>query len=379
MKRAINTMLFTLAGCLFAQAQQVGQVTTKTFKSAYFPFEREIFIYTPALYAELDQADLDVIYVFDSQWRSHFSLVSGLIEETQIEGEDYLPFIVVGIPSAYNPEHNYERNNDFLPEPQTVNLSEPFVANTHNFRKFLSEEVMPYINNNYRTSGHTLGVGHSLSGSFVIDAMTQDGMFDDIIAVSPNLEWDARRFSNDLLNYDYTDGKPRFISLTMANEAEASFGPEWRPAWEDTKAKLEGETRLDNVKLLIKEYPECSHMRSYVEALEDILPLWAMYRHTEYITDPTLHPVHIELTLPGEEGDIYITGNQEALGDWNPQGVKMTQVNDSTYSADLNVKLPAEYKFTRGSWDNQPYISNSFNGNQRIHSPQRANKSYSAM
>lgn len=376
MKKILSVALCILAGCLFAQAQQVGRVTTKTFKSAYFPFERDIFIYTPAHYDELDQADLDVIYVFDSQWRSHFSLAAGLIEETQIEGEDYLPFIVVGIPSAYNTEHKYERNNDFLPEPQTVALQEPFVANTSNFRKFLTEEVMPYINDNYRTSGHTLAVGHSLSGSFVIDAMTKDGMFDDIIAVSPNLEWDSRRFANDLLNHDYSNGKARFISLTMANEGEESFGPDWRPAWEDTKEKLAGASRPDNVKLLINEYPEYSHMRSYVEALKDILPLWAMYRHTEYITDPTLHPVHIELTLPGEEGDIYITGNQEALGDWNPQGVKMTKVNDSTYSVDLNVKLPAEYKFTRGSWDNQPYIDNSFNGNQRIHTPAQATKRY---
>lgn len=378
MKKILSIALCGLAGCAFAQAQQVGQVTTKTFKSAYFPFERDIFIYTPAHYDELDQTDMDVIYVFDSQWRSHFALVQGLIEENQIEGEDYLPFIVVGVPSAYNPEYKYERNNDFTPEPQTVSLNEPFVSNTENFRKFLTEEVMAYVNDNYRTSGHTLGVGHSLSGSFVIDAMTQDGMFDDIIAVSPNLEWDTRRFANDLLNYDYADGKPRFISLTIANESEESFGPEWRPAWDDTKAGLEGATRPDNVKLLIKEYPDYSHMQSYVEALKDMLPLWAMYRHTEYITDPTLHPVHIELTLPGEEGDVYITGNQEALANWNPQGVKMTQVNDTTYSVDLKVKLPAEYKFTRGSWDNQPFLNNSFNGNQRIHTTAQATKRYQA-
>lgn len=319
MKRLFSILMTAILGCTFANAQQVARVTTKTFKSGYFPFERDIFIFTPSHYDEMDQTELDVIYVFDSQYRSHFSLVNGLIEETQVEGEDYMPFIVVGIPSAYIPEYKYERNNDFLPEPQTVKLSEPFTANTHNFRKFLTEEVMPYINSNYRTSGHTLAVGHSLSASFVLDAMVKDGMFDDCIAMSPNFEWDAMRFANGLTNYDYAARKPRFIFLSMGNECEATgWGPTWRPAWDATKAKLENATRPDNVKLLIKEYPEFSHMRSYLPALTDILPIWAMYRHTEQVTDPTLHPVHIELTLPGRRG----TSTSPAIRSHWPTGTR---------------------------------------------------------
>lgn len=56
----------------------------------------------------------------------------------------------------------------------------------------------------------------------------------------------------------------------------------------------------------------------------------------------------------------------------------MNQLNDSTYAIDLKVKFPAEYKFTRGTWDNQPFLTNSFNGNQRIHSTARASKHYKA-
>jgi hypothetical protein len=32
---------------------------------------------------------------------------------------------------------------------------------------------------NYRTSGRTLGIGHSLSASFVLDSMITDDLFDD--------------------------------------------------------------------------------------------------------------------------------------------------------------------------------------------------------
>ncbi len=290
-----------------------------------------------------------------------------------------MPFIVVGIPSAYNPEYKYERNNDFLPEPTTVTVSEPFRANSHAFKRFLTEEVFPYVNTHYRTSGHTLAIGHSLSASFTLDAFACEDMFDDYFVLSPNLSWDDGHFARGFLNHDFSDGKPRFFFMSMANESEPTgWAPEWRRAWDSTKSAIESAAYPDNVKILIKEYPDYSHMRSYVECLMDALPVYAMYRHTEHISDPTLHPVHIELKMDTPEGDIYITGNQEALANWNPQGVKMRRIDDTTYAIDLELKLPAEYKFTRGSWDNQPYISNSFNGNQRIHHPARATKCYQA-
>ena len=41
-------------------------------------------------------------------------------------------------------------------------------------KKFLKKELMPYVNANYRTSGRNIGIGHSLSASFVLDCMITD-------------------------------------------------------------------------------------------------------------------------------------------------------------------------------------------------------------
>ena len=72
--------------------------------------------------------------------------------------------------------------------------------------------------------------------------------------------------------------------------------------------------------------------------------------------------------------DIYITGNQDALKNWNPKGVKLQAENDSIFSIELKLKLPAQFKFTRGSWETEAYIKNSsIPGNLRIETDKRKN------
>ena len=76
------------------------------------------------------------------------------------------------------------------------------------------------------------------------------------------------------------------------------------------------------------------------------------------------------------KGDVYITGNQEALANWNPKGVKMKQKNDSTYTIDLQLHLPVYFKFTRGDWDHQLFMENAIPGNLVIYKPEPAIRTY---
>jgi hypothetical protein len=88
------------------------------------------------------------------------------------------------------------------------------------------------------------------------------------------------------------------------------------------------------------------------------------------------YPVHIELQCENMKGDVYITGNQEALANWNPKGVKMNQVNDSTCSIDLQLHLPAYFKFTRGDWEHGANILNAEPGNLIIHKAEPTTRVY---
>lgn len=52
---------------------------------------------------------------------------------------------------------------------------------------------------------------------------------------------------------------------------------------------------------------------------------------------------------------VYITGNHPGLGGWNPSKIKMSKENSNrwTYTLKLEKQTTLEYKFTKGSWNNE--------------------------
>ncbi len=68
--------------------------------------------------------------------------------------------------------------------------------------------------------------------------------------------------------------------------------------------------------------------------------------------------------------------NKKSLANWEVKGVKMTLTSDSIASIDLRLHLPAQFKFTRGSWEREAIISNADTGNQIIHDAEHATRIY---
>jgi len=67
--------------------------------------------------------------------------------------------------------------------------------------------------------------------------------------------------------------------------------------------------------------------------------------------------VNFQITVPPTTppgSDVFVTGDQAALGSWNGQGLKLAKQADGTFSG--SVVLPPgvqiQWKLTRGSWDN---------------------------
>ena len=56
----------------------------------------------------------------------------------------------------------------------------------------------------------------------------------------------------------------------------------------------------------------------------------------------------------------------------------MNKIDNKTYAIDLNLQLPAEFKFTQGAWENQITPENAYVGNLRIFTAENANKHYIA-
>ncbi|MDD7461618.1 MAG: alpha/beta hydrolase-fold protein [Prevotellaceae bacterium] len=376
MKKKLIAVLLNLItmSCL---AQQIAQVNTVTLKSNYFDHDRTIFIYTPDLYQEYTKNEYDVIYVFDAQDRSKFDLVHSLpYLFGNMDNEFMRNFIVVGICSPYIKESDYSRNNDYLPSPLHQHdglFKGKYHGNSKELKLFIKNELMPYINKNYRTTGHSLGIGHSLSASFILDAMITDELFDDYIAISANYCYDKERLANDFINYPFCKlSSPRFIFLSMADET-TSWTEDWGQAWKKIEHfVLDEKTSPKNVKLLIKTYPKFNHISTYLPSMQD-----ALYQYMQFLasninyTSPSIYPIKIELTGCSKEDEVYITGNQAALGNWEPDKIKLKMINDSTKSINLKLHLPAHFKFTRGTWETEGYIKDAYPGyNLSITKPQ---------
>jgi predicted alpha/beta superfamily hydrolase len=59
------------------------------------------------------------------------------------------------------------------------------------FLQFIREELMPYVDANYKTQSYKILAGHSFGGITSINCvLTHPGMFDAYIAISPSLWWD---------------------------------------------------------------------------------------------------------------------------------------------------------------------------------------------
>ncbi len=157
--------------------------------SAILGDTREINVWLPSGYAEGREIGA-VIYVLDGGADQDFPHIAGLGQLGALSWT-YETFIIVGIQTK-------DRQHELTPaatDPRFVQ-GFPQAGGAPAFRRFLAEEVRPFIEARYRTGKRTALMGESLAGLFVTDTLLeQPELFDDYIAVSPSLWWDAGRIA----------------------------------------------------------------------------------------------------------------------------------------------------------------------------------------
>jgi hypothetical protein len=63
--------------------------------------------------------------------------------------------------------------------------------------------------------------------------------------------------------------------------------------------------------------------------------------------------VTVEVKASKFTEEIYITGNQRALGDWNPEKTNMIATSDSTRMITFETYGDLKFKITGGSWEKE--------------------------
>jgi len=137
----------------------------------------------------------------------------------------------------------------------TKSIDWPTSGGAETFHKFLSEELVPYIDKNYRTHPFRILVGHSLGGLFAVESLARNPkLFQATLALSPSLYWDKFKW---LKNADSMfEGKSSwkhflFISCEPKDEEQTGYLDQFRKLTESTAPKYFSYT--------YNLYPEESH------------------------------------------------------------------------------------------------------------------------
>ncbi|MGZ8868880.1 MAG: alpha/beta hydrolase, partial [Thermoanaerobaculia bacterium] len=135
-----------------------------------------------------------VVYVLDADYS--FAIARNVIEH--LSDRDHLePLIVVGIAYGGPPQYRLNRTRDYTP---THSLESPYGPEMQKhsgggvkFRQFLIDELVPFIDREYRTDKAKRAlVGHSYGGLFTTWVMLTTGTktFNRYVVVSPSYWYD---------------------------------------------------------------------------------------------------------------------------------------------------------------------------------------------
>ncbi len=178
--------------------------------------QREIIVGVPAGYEGGDETH-PVVYLLDGP--SHFHHTTGAARFLARNGR--MPdVIVVAIP-------NTDRTRDLSPPVHSDAVpARSSAGGADNFLEFISGELKPFIDENYRTRPYAILIGHSLGGLFANHALVhRPDVFNAYISISPSLWWDEQRLVAQADSaFDHIGDLVGDFYMTMGNEGGAMLG-----------------------------------------------------------------------------------------------------------------------------------------------------------
>jgi predicted alpha/beta superfamily hydrolase len=266
-------LLISNMGCTGQTSKKYTIGQNIQLKSKILNEERKIFIHLPNNYEKTKQK-YPVLYILDGEWNFNFAqgIVSFLSARNRIPG-----MIVVGIA-------NTNRARDFY------NLSSKPGDKNNDFLEFLEDELLPYIDSNYRTQPYRVLFGHSATATATILMLfSKPKSFNGYIAVSPYLlSWrgglNLTEFAQKRLKEYSSLNKSLFISVGAEPVHKGSY---------DQFFNLLKTTRPQGFRWGFLHFPSDDHAS---------VPLKSLYSGLEYLYSQWIPP--LELAEKGAESII---------------------------------------------------------------------------
>lgn len=176
----------------------------------------DIYVQLPFKYESqfMQKERYPVIYVLDAP--VGLPLISGILEP--LIGYNNAPqMIVVGVSTS-------NRNRDLTP---SIDLNyESHGGGADKYLEFIEKEVIPYINENYRTEDFRVLSGHSYGGLFATYAFyKKPNLFQAHFANSPSLFWENGKTVKELIKFvEQNPNHKNFLYMNMGNEGNPESG-----------------------------------------------------------------------------------------------------------------------------------------------------------
>lgn len=202
----LPVLLLLLTTVTYAQNKEnFSRNQTLNIASSILNETRNISVYLPDDYA-YSGAKYPVLYLLDGG--AHLQHASAAADYLSMRG--IIPdIIIVAI-------HNIDRTRDFSP----VHVEErPTTGGAEKFLGFLSKELVPRLDETYRTTGFNILLGHSFGGTFIgYTLLARPDLFDAFLAASPALmyadNYVVKQTSKKLKPFKY----PKYFYMTVGNE-----------------------------------------------------------------------------------------------------------------------------------------------------------------
>lgn len=191
----IATCLLAAAPALAAPAPEEGKpiVIGQSYelRSALLGDTRRINVYLPPGYSDPNKR-FPVLVLLDGGAAEDFHHITGLAQVTAAYGA-VQEVIVVGVEGV-------DRRHDLTSpssDPADLKMA-PTSGGAAAYRRFLVEELKPWIAARYRVSGRYGLIGESLAGLFTLETyLRTPAAFDDYIAISPSVWWNQSALSRE--------------------------------------------------------------------------------------------------------------------------------------------------------------------------------------
>ncbi|MEH6537772.1 MAG: alpha/beta hydrolase-fold protein [Psychroserpens sp.] len=219
-----NITKVLIAFLLFLQWNAIGQNSTpysigKTYKiySNILKEDRSYILELPSSY-ETSKKNYPILVLLDGEvsYHSHSGILNHMTQGGQIP-----EMIIVAIT-------NVDRNRDYTPTKYLTNLNGSSAVENHKttggsakFLQFIEQELLPKIEQKYRTNAFKTLVGISHGGLLVGSAfLSKETSFNGFVSMDPSFWWDNQYVVKQLEKTDLNQIKDKRIYVSTADKFE---------------------------------------------------------------------------------------------------------------------------------------------------------------